>query len=225
LNRKTPGKAPNRSIRESSVRAPKQTRSQQTYERILEVVSKLVHKNAYEDTTVNEIVRLAKCSVGAFYGRFTDKDAAMFALYDARCATLEERVSEILEQGKVSANPLAQTISDFVDCIIDHTFSNAAFIRAEQYLSSAKTAAPFWARAKKMNAGFLAALIGLLQQRSDEITHNNPKTAALITLSIVGGLPRDAVKTAPTLFDAPSQYVSDYKAEIRRIVLGYLGSQ
>jgi AcrR family transcriptional regulator len=223
LTAKIPKKIPPPSVLEKSVRAPQQARSQQTYERILDVVGKLVLKNAYENATVSEIVRLAKCSVGAFYGRFSDKDAAMFALYNSRCAALENRVLAILEQGRVHANPLAQTMSDFVDCIIDHTFSNAAFLHAERYLASAKTAAPFWARRKDMNTKFLNALYDLLKERSGEFTHDNPKTAALITLSIVGGLPRDAINTAPKLIDAPSKHVKDYKAEIIRVVLGYLG--
>lgn len=211
------------SARAPSVKAPKQTRSQQTYERILDVVGKLVLKNTYEDATVSEIVRSADCSVGAFYGRFADKDAAMFALYDARCAKLEESVFEILENGRAATTPLSKTIHGLVDYVIDHTFSNAAFIRAERFLLSAKTAAPFWARAKSMNTNFFEALFDLLQERHREITHDNPKTAALITLSIIGGLPRDAVKTAPKIIDTPSNFVMDYKAEIRRAVLGYLG--
>ncbi len=211
--------------KEHSVNPPKQARSQQTYERILDVVDTLVRQNAYEDATVNEIVRLAKCSVGAFYGRFRDKDAAMFALFDARCTALEERVTMIFDNDRPSSKSLAQIISEFVDCVIDHTFSNAAFIRAERYLSSAKTATPFWARAKTMNMLFWDLLTRVLEKHRDEFTHDNPKTAALITLSIVGGLPRDAVKTAPMLVDTPSQYVKDYKSEITRAVIGYLGPQ
>lgn len=218
-----PKTKPKTRVQESSVKEPKQTRSQQTYERILEVVTTLVQKDAYEDATVNEIVRLAKCSVGAFYGRFRDKDAAMFALYDARCSALEKKVSVIFKKGEAANKSLAEIMADFVDCTINHTFSNAAFIRAERYLSSAKTATPFWARSKTMNAEFLQLLTNLLKERRHEITHKDPKAAALITLSIIGGLPRDAVKTAPKLFDRPSNMIKNYKAEIRRVVLGYLG--
>ncbi len=222
---KTPEKARvAAAARKSPVRAPQQNRSEQTFNRILKAVTKLVAKGAYDDATVSEITRQAKCSVGAFYGRFSDKDAALFAMYDARCEKLEAMILPIFEEGLAKRAPLAKTLSRFVDCLIDHTFANAAFIRAQGFLSSAKSSEPFWARAKEMNGAFYNALHQLLVEKKGEMSHSDPKTAALITLSIVGGLPRDAVKTGVRLVDPGIKSASAYKAEIRRVVLGYLGA-
>lgn len=217
--RRGPAAAP-----KSPVRAPQQNRSEQTFNRILKAVNKLAVDGAYDDATVSEIVRLAKCSVGAFYGRFRDKDAALFAMYDARCDKLEAMILPIFEKGLAKEAPLTKTISSFVDSIIDHTFANAAFIRAQGFLSSAKSSEPFWARAKKMNGAFYKALHALLIEKQREMTHPDPKLAALITLSIAGGLPREAVKTGARLVDPDIKSAAAYKSEIRRVVLGYLGA-
>lgn len=205
------------------VRAPQQKRSEATLARILAAVNKLIASGAYEEATVSDIVRLAKCSVGSFYARFTDKDAALFALYDARCNKLEEIVLSVLESGKYGKQPLTRTLSTFVECVVDHTLENAGFIRAEGFLSSPKSSAPFWGRAQEMNKNIHAALAGLLDAERSEMTHKDPETAALITLSIVGGLPREAVKSGAALFEVSIEPSEDYKAEIRRAVLGYLG--
>ena len=205
------------------VRAPKQARSQKTFHRILQSVEKLVNDEAYEHATVSDIVRRAKCSVGAFYGRFADKDAALYALFDSRCEGLEKKVLALLKDGLAPQARLSETISQFSDCIIKHTFSNRAFIHAEQFLTSSRSSEPFWERARVMNAKFYDAFLNLLNNKRDEITHTNPESAALITLAIIGGLPRDAVKTGAKLMGAKSGLVKDFKAEIRRAVFGYLG--
>ncbi len=62
---------------------PLQTRSQQTLDRILDAAAALLEEKSFEAMTIQDIVERAGCSVGAFYGRFKDKDALLHAL-DAR---------------------------------------------------------------------------------------------------------------------------------------------
>ncbi len=62
---------------------PLQTRSRQTYDRILDAAAALLEEKSFEAMTIQDIVRRAGCSVGAFYGRLKDKDALLHAL-DAR---------------------------------------------------------------------------------------------------------------------------------------------
>ena len=74
----------------SNVNAPQQRRSAETQRRILDAVAAILAKGRYHDATVQEIVGLARCSVGAFYGRFKDKNAALYMFYDERCRELEK---------------------------------------------------------------------------------------------------------------------------------------
>ena len=64
------------------VRPPRQARSQETLDRILDAAEALVAEKGFEDTPVAEIAQRAGSSVGAFYARFHDKDGLLHALYE-----------------------------------------------------------------------------------------------------------------------------------------------
>lgn len=209
--------------RTSPVNPPQQERSEATLARILNVVETMVDSGRYESATVSEIVRRARCSVGAFYGRFADKDAALYSLYDARCRKLEVSVASALDIGSTLAEPLDDIIVRLVDLLVDHAFDNAAFIRAEKFVSVSNSGEPFWRRAIEMNAKILAAIEAILKQKKSEMRHPDEKTAALMFLSIVGGLSRDVVTVGGRLGGKTKIDKVGYKREILRAARGYLG--
>jgi AcrR family transcriptional regulator len=65
------------------MREPQQERSRKTLDRILDAAATILETKYFEELSVAEIVEKAGTSVGAFYGRFADKDALLDAL-DAR---------------------------------------------------------------------------------------------------------------------------------------------
>ena len=64
------------------IRPPRQARSQETLDRILDAAEALVAEKGFEDSPVSEIVQRAESSVGAFYARFHDKEGLLHALYE-----------------------------------------------------------------------------------------------------------------------------------------------
>jgi AcrR family transcriptional regulator len=77
----------------AGVRPVKQPRGRRTRDRLLNAGQKLIRERAFETLSVADIARAAECSVGAFYLRFSDKEAffgAMIAQYlaEGRAATL-----------------------------------------------------------------------------------------------------------------------------------------
>ncbi len=75
--------------------APQQKRSEKTRKRILGAVEKLVKNGEYNSATVQDIVRAAGCSTGAFYGRFSDKNAALLAIIDRRYDQLDAKLAPL----------------------------------------------------------------------------------------------------------------------------------
>ena len=65
-----------------SVAAPKQERSKQTKEKIVQAAIKLFQERGYEKTTSNEIAAEAGVSVGSFYVYFTDKRSLLLTIFD-----------------------------------------------------------------------------------------------------------------------------------------------
>ena len=64
---------------------PLQARSRETHRRILEAVGELLKTKTFAELTVAEIAVRSRSSVGAFYARFSDKDALLGQL-DELCA-------------------------------------------------------------------------------------------------------------------------------------------
>lgn len=64
------------------VRPPVQDRSQKTMERLLVAAEARIIEVGFEKATIAEIAKRADSSVGAFYARFSDKDALLRCLLD-----------------------------------------------------------------------------------------------------------------------------------------------
>ncbi|WP_339217068.1 TetR/AcrR family transcriptional regulator [Ornithinibacillus sp. FSL M8-0202] len=63
-------------------RIPKQDRSIQNRDKILEAGIKLFSEKGYYETTTNEIAKVAGVSIGSLYSYFKDKDAIFLSILD-----------------------------------------------------------------------------------------------------------------------------------------------
>ncbi|RST60077.1 TetR/AcrR family transcriptional regulator [Siminovitchia terrae] len=63
-------------------RIPKQNRSIQNRDKILDAGLKLFSEKGYYDTTTNEIAKVAGVSIGSLYSYFKDKDAIFLSILD-----------------------------------------------------------------------------------------------------------------------------------------------
>ena len=62
------------------VHAPRQARSQETFDRFLGSTMALLREKSFDDITVTDIVQGADRTVGSFYARFDDKYAVLYEL-------------------------------------------------------------------------------------------------------------------------------------------------
>lgn len=67
---------------EKSIREPKQKRSIQMKETILDTAKILFCEKGYFETTTNEIAKVAKISIGSLYSYFADKDTILMELLE-----------------------------------------------------------------------------------------------------------------------------------------------
>jgi AcrR family transcriptional regulator len=66
---------------DTAVRPPKQKRSQESLERVLDASTKLLEENGFEAFTVQEVSQRADVSVGAIYARFGNKENLLRAVH------------------------------------------------------------------------------------------------------------------------------------------------
>lgn len=205
--------------------APQQKRSEEMRKRILSAVEKLVKSGNYNTATVQDIVQAAGCSTGAFYGRFSDKNAALLAVIDVRCALLQARLSPVFDPKNIASKPLEDVLAAFIDAVFDHTSTGIAFLKTTPVMSMASSDDnPFLARFRDLNAQSAVWMTALYDYHSDDLPKHRPESAHM-TLALVGGLCRDVLldrakvnaRSPQRNFDAET-----FKAELLRIVRGYL---
>ena len=101
----------------SPVTEPRQTRSARTQAKILAVVEKHLLAESFDEVSVQDLVNEAGCSVGAFYGRFSNKSAAVYHFYDTRCSELETLMEALLNPDRPES--LAEIVDEFVATIVN----------------------------------------------------------------------------------------------------------
>lgn len=88
-------------------RAPRQERSRQTVEAVLDAVERVLKRDGVEAITTNRIAEAAGVSIGSVYQYFPDKQSIFTALHQRHV----EQVSAIIE--RVVATHAAGSIEDF----------------------------------------------------------------------------------------------------------------
>ena len=77
---------------QGSARTPRQSRSRATLDRLLDATATLLAEKPFDEASVAEITRRAGTSVGAFYGRFPDKES-LLDCFDERFFELRGRAA------------------------------------------------------------------------------------------------------------------------------------
>jgi AcrR family transcriptional regulator len=70
-----------REMTEASVRPPKQRRSRESFERVLETATKLLEEKGFEAFTIQDVSQRSGVSVGAIYARFVSKENLLRAVH------------------------------------------------------------------------------------------------------------------------------------------------
>lgn len=204
---------------------PQQKRSKKMRNRILAAVEKLVKSGDYNSATVQDIIKTAGCSTGAFYGRFSDKNAALLAVIDGRYEKLQAKLSPLFEPENIANSTLDATLAAFIDAVFDHTASGLAFLRTTPVISmGANDDDPFLARFRELNAQSAQWLNALYDHHASSAPMRRPESAHM-SLALVGGLCRDVLLVGTKVSDPSitADFNADgFKAEVLRIVRGYL---
>jgi AcrR family transcriptional regulator len=87
----------------TAVRPPKQRRSRESYERVLDAAHALLEENGFDGFTVQEVAARSGASVGAIYERFGNKETLLRAVH-ARLMDSMSEAHEIAAASEAVAN-------------------------------------------------------------------------------------------------------------------------
>ena len=203
----------------STYQPPRQARARATVERIFEATVRLLAERPFEDLSVADIVSGAHTSVGAFYKRFSSKDALLPVLLDWIHRQQFEAIESFIEESEWRGIGLSARVDAFVDSLVQSYREHRHLMRA---LVSRQYSADNTQSSEQIESGerTLRYYADWLLACRDEIRHPRPEVAVPIGLT---GLVTQA--QTRLLFGARSIELSDaeFTQELKRALLAYLG--
>jgi AcrR family transcriptional regulator len=203
------------------VRPPRQARSQETLDRILDAAEALVTEKGFEDATVGEIVRRAGSSVGAFYTRFRDKDGLLYALYERYLEQATLTADDALDPGRWEGASVPEILDEVVRFLVAIYRDQGGMIRV--FVLRNHTDAGFRARQERLSHYVADKLAELLLARREEIAAPDPERAVSFGLTMVFATIESAILFGETRSGALTLSDDELAAELTRAYLAYLG--
>ena len=85
-------------------------------ERLIAAMATSIEEKGYRDTTVADVVRIARTSRRNFYEHFADRDACFLALFDATNEAMMREIADAVRPDR----PLDEQVDRAVDAYIDN---------------------------------------------------------------------------------------------------------
>jgi AcrR family transcriptional regulator len=207
----------------STFHPPRQQRSAATLDRIVRAAEELFAERGFASTTVDDVVRRAGSSKGAFYSRFADKEALLAYLGGECLARARAGWAEQLDPSHDA--PLDELIGGFVRRLLDdYRGSDGPVLRALTIEARLHPGTAFQRMTDELDGCIRDALARLLRARSHEIAHPSPTRAARVGMLMLDATIRESVLFATDRGGPLAVRDADLRRELTRAFLSYLRS-
>ena len=194
-------------------RQPRQARSQERVNRILDVAEEMFIHEGYEVTTTNAIASRAEVPIGTLYQFFGDKTAILYGLVERYISLLQERFYSM--DGDPVTLPLPQYVEQIVDTV-DQFFEqypgyHAIFMQAQGSVAELEQLD------EAMDTHFIQNWAVELGQRDPSLTLADREAIAFVLVKTIGTI-------LWLSLGQPPQARQRLVAETKRLTLSYLES-
>ena len=190
--------------------------------RIVNAAERLLEEQSFEDISVSDITKRARSSVGAFYARFTDKDALLDYLDESHAEELIDRVTEYSEDDRWTVAPVEEVVSEVIGFLVGFFKEHRGVLRALSIRARLHTDPRFAEPTRRVNSR-VPELIRLVMIRRSEIAHASPDLAVYLGFVMIFSTLRERVlfpETYPTHLPISDALLTD---ELKNAYLAYLG--
>lgn len=201
---------------------PRQARSRESTERMLQAAEGLLRRKSFEDITIAEIVRDAKTSVGSFYARFGSKEGMLPQLYERYDAVLVRRFERHFTSASIPKAPPGVLVRWLVEQRV------RMFRRRRWLLHAVGLYARRWP--ERMSPALLQRrtamhrrIAAFLAGRLGPIDHPDPVSAVQRAMFFVGAICRDMIVYPAPHARATALDDAALAEELSRMFLRYLG--
>jgi AcrR family transcriptional regulator len=155
------------------IRPPRQARTQETLDRLLDSAERMLEDKGFDDLSVAEIARHAGSSVGAFYRRLKDKDAVLHALHERYCDEAYATADAALDRQRWEGAGIADITEAVVPFLVEIYSERVGLERAIYRRSLVDPV--FRERSLRLSSYVMRGWTDLLLERRDEIGHPEPE--------------------------------------------------
>lgn len=203
---------------------PQQARSRETMTQILDAAARILENKTFEELTLSEVVQQAGTSVGAFYGRFKDKEGLLHALDERFFEEFERGVQALLSHPDWGMTPLRQIVRDLT-CFLAETYNRQkGLLRSLNLKARLYGDSRFKQREQRAWDELYPRFESLLLARQAEIRHPNPALAVRLGFEQLFFTLREILLWQP-LRGGPDYDLETLVDELTRAYLAYLGVQ
>jgi AcrR family transcriptional regulator len=160
---------------EASVRPPKQRRSQQSLERVIDASQRLLEEKGFEGFTIQDVSQRADVSVGAIYARFGNKETLLRAVHQASMDSLRPEHEAVAAVDAKPAKPAREVIVDAVGTVAGIFRGNEKLLRAFMHLGAVD--AEISRRGSESSIDLARQFASTVLAHRREITHSHPELA------------------------------------------------
>jgi len=151
----------------AGLRAPRQARSAASLERILDATEALAAEKGFAATTMADVARRGRSSIGALYARFRDKDALLEHLHRRFCARALAQVEAGLAAERWEGRGVGEIVAAAVAALVHADATRAGLVRA--FVVRGATDEAFARRAAELGRAVARRLAELVLARRDEL--------------------------------------------------------
>ena len=157
-------------------RPPRQRRSHESLERILDAAESLIRERGFDNMTIAEVVQRSGSSVGSIYARFSNKVGLLEAVQVRYHARVQNGIFAAFSGDHPRDESLLAAVGRIVDVLVRHVLSDPELFRA--FVVQAVFHAGVRTRGERANAERREKVVEILLSHRNEIRHPDPELAA-----------------------------------------------
>ncbi len=206
------------------IHAPRQARSQDTTDRILQAVGRLIETRDLDQVSVTDIARAAQISIGGFYARFPGKAAVLHALDEYILGLAATEVRRKMAADKLEGLPIQDVVQTYIRLAVGFFSKHRVMIRQIYLKSRSSGDAAYVARTQAFNEKAHGQLRDRLLERAAAITHPDPEAACTFAVMMVSATMRESILFSDRKMNLSTLAGRELCSELTRAFCNYLGA-
>lgn len=190
---------------------PKQRRSHQTVNAIVEATARILEEEGFEKASTNRVAKRAGVSIGSLYQYFPNKESLVLAVFERHCGQMLQLLQQHLED--LSEAPIEEAVRVYVRAMLESHLVNPRLHRVLTIQASTLG----WNLVKEVHGTARSLLRGYLEIHKERIMPTDLDLAAFVLLMAVEGVTHSAILEYRDVLD-----FDKLEHEICAFILGYL---